>query len=149
MPTFRIGGRRGSPRGRARSDAHVADDDGRAARSEEHADRTRRRRLRRGALLALFVSLFLASMAGALFGQYGYLDVRESRREAERLREEVERRVSVVRELRRDVSRLRDEAARSERVAREDLGWTGEDEVLFLLPPDATDADSAAGDGSR
>ena len=55
--------------------------DGRISGRALDAELERRRRLRRRVVPLLLGAVFLAGTAAALFGEYGYLDLRRSRRE--------------------------------------------------------------------
>ena len=102
----------------------------------------RKRRLKRSGIVLLFVFAFLAGTAAALFGPRGYMDVRRSREELERLNAEVEAQQIRVKDLRAEVTQLQGNPSAVERLAREELGYVRPGEITFLLP------DEEAGAGS-
>jgi len=108
--------------------------DGRISGRALDAELERRRRLRRRVVPLLLGAVFLAGTAAALFGEYGYLDLRRSRRELAEAEQRLQERVDRVRRLRLEVRELRHGTSGVERMAREELGFIRDGEVTFLLP---------------
>jgi cell division protein FtsB len=88
---------------------------------------------RRGLLLAA-VSTFLAMTVAAVFGEGGYRDVKQLRREVAERRAELDAQRARVSALQAEVRRLQSDPAALERLAREQLGLVRPGEISFLLP---------------
>lgn len=88
---------------------------------------------RRGLILAM-ASTFLATTVAALFGEGGYRDVKQLRREVSVRRLELEEQRARVSALEAEVKRLQSDPTALERLAREQLGLVRPGEISFLLP---------------
>ena len=83
--------------------------------------------------LVLLVLVFLTGTATALFAQGGMLERRRLEATQAGANVELDRQLRRVHELRRDVHQLRGDSLARERLAREELGYSREGEVIFLL----------------
>jgi len=107
--------------------------------ASEAEEGERRRRLHRFVRLAAPGGIFAVGTALAIFGQGGCLDLRSSLAEEAALQVEVQSQFEKTMLLKAEVARLRADPAQIERIAREQLGYAGEGEIQFLLPPDPDD----------
>jgi len=108
-----------------------------ARRAEAGEDRG----VRRGAtrtkqkpvFLFLVVVVFLTGTATALFARGGLLERRRLEATQTGANLELDRQLRRVHDLRRDVYRLSGDSLARERLAREELNYSREGEVVFLL----------------
>jgi cell division protein FtsB len=91
-------------------------------------------------------ALCVAGSAAALLGEHGWIERRRLRVALADMEAEASRERERLAQLEDEVAGLRDDPLARERIAREDLGYTRPEEVLFLLPKeeDATSSEPAA-----
>ncbi len=89
--------------------------------------------LRRHARTILIV-LLLALLVHDLFGAHGFLAMRRTQREIERLREEIRQVNEENRALGEQVKALKSDPRAIERIAREEMGLARPGELIFKLP---------------
>jgi cell division protein FtsB len=77
------------------------------------------------------VAIFLTS----IFGQNGFIDLRQLTREKERLLATTDRLDTENRALHRQISRLKHDRAYIEALARRELGVVGKDELVIHWHP--------------
>ena len=92
--------------------------------------------LRRHGPRFFLAAIFFVGSAAALLGDGGYLAARQLEGKVARQQGEIELREAEVEALRGRIESLERDAAAKERIAREELGYAGRDEVIFLLPRD-------------
>lgn len=92
--------------------------------------------LRRNARTILLVTL-LALLAHDIFGAHGFLAMRRTRKEIERLRQEIGQVNAENRELAEQVKALKSDPRMIERIAREEMGLARPGELIFKLPAPA------------
>ncbi len=92
-------------------------------------------RLGRGLRWTLTILLLLMAVHG-IFGDHGYLAMRRTKADVERLRREVEQLDQQNRHLSGEVKALKNDPAAIERVAREEMGLAKPGELIFRLPDD-------------
>ncbi len=85
-------------------------------------------------LLGALVTLGLAILAFALFGDQGWREVRRLRAERDQLSAEIQRLTQRQEELRRQVAGLKSDPRAIEARARADLGMIKPGETVYLLP---------------
>lgn len=79
-----------------------------------------------------------------IFGAHGFLAMRRTQKEIDRLRREIQQVTANNRELDAEVKALRSDPELIERIAREKLGLAREGELIFKLPaPPAVKSDPA------
>ncbi len=91
--------------------------------------------LRRKALLLFSGLALVALVVGSIFGDRGLLDVLEQRRRTRALEQQVGELRALNARLSEEVRALRSDERAIERLAREQLGWAGPDETVFLVTP--------------
>jgi cell division protein FtsL len=82
-------------------------------------------------LLGLFV---LALLVHDVFGTHGFLAMRRTRNEIEKVRTEIERLNKENRQLADEVKALKTDPRYIEKIAREDLGLAKDGEVIIKIP---------------
>lgn len=87
---------------------------------------------RKAGLLALVA--FALLLVHDLFGEHGFLAMRRSQKEAEKLREEIQRIDAENRRLAEQVKALKSDPKIIERIAREEMGLARPHEMIFKLP---------------
>ena len=100
--------------------------------------------LRRAGVYAGGALLVLVLMH-TIFGPYGYLSMRRSQQEIEKLREEIGKLDRENEELTGEIRALQTDPAAIEKVAREDMGLARPGEMIFRLPDDPPGKKQAAG----
>jgi cell division protein FtsB len=95
-----------------------------------------RGKLRRASLGVLGFLLLLVFMHG-VFGPYGYLSMRHTQSEVERLRGELRRLRNENAQLSGAIQALKNDPEAIERAAREDMGLARPGELIFSLPDEA------------
>jgi len=89
--------------------------------------------LRRAGVYAGGALLVLVLMH-TIFGPYGYLSMRRSQQEIEKLREEIGKLDRENEELTGEIRALQTDPAAIEKVAREDMGLARPGEMIYRLP---------------
>jgi len=74
-----------------------------------------------------------------VFGSHGFLAMRRTQKQLEQLQGEVERLNQENHELTDHVNALRTDPKTIERIAREEMGLARPGEMIFKLPPPATE----------
>lgn len=82
-------------------------------------------------LLGLFV---LALMVHDVFGTHGFLAMRRTRNEIEKVQNEIDRLNKENRQLADEVKALKTDPRYIEKIAREDLGLAKDGEVIIKIP---------------
>ena len=95
--------------------------------------RTATRPRQKPVFMVLVVLVFLTGSAAALFAQGGYLERKRLESDEAAASVELDRQLRRVHALHRDVRRLSEDSLARERLAREELGYSREGEVIFLL----------------
>ena len=90
--------------------------------------------LRRQARTILAIFLF-ALLIQDIFGAHGFLAMRRTQKEIERLRQEIQQVNAENRELAGQVKALKSDPRMIERIAREEMGLARPGELIFKLPP--------------
>jgi cell division protein FtsB len=93
--------------------------------------------LRRAGVYAGGALLVLVLMH-TLFGPYGYLSMRRSQHEIEKLREEIDRLDRENAHLSGEIRALQTDPAAIEKVAREDMGLARPGEMIYRLQDEAS-----------
>ena len=93
--------------------------------------------LRRAGVYAGGALLVLVLMH-TIFGPYGYLSMRRSQQEIEKLREEIGKLDRENEELTGEIRALQTDPTTIEKVAREDMGLTRPNEMIYQLPDEPT-----------
>ena len=88
---------------------------------------------RRKAALLLALAL-LALLVHNLFGEHGFLAMRRSQKEAQRLRQEIQQINEENRNLAEQIRALKSDPRTIERIAREEMGLARPGELIFKLP---------------
>ncbi len=70
-----------------------------------------------------------------VFGDRGFLAMRRSQREAERLEQEISKLNEENRRISADIEALKSDPAAIERIARDEMGLARPGELVFTLPP--------------
>lgn len=79
-----------------------------------------------------------------IFGAHGFLAMRRTQKEIDRLRWEIQQVIAENRELDAQVEALKSDPKLIERIAREELGLARKGELIFKLPaPPAVKSDPA------
>jgi len=79
-----------------------------------------------------------------IFGAHGFLAMRRTQKEIDRLRREIQQVIAENRELDAQVEALKSDPKLIERIAREELGLARKGELIFKLPaPPAVKSDPA------
>ena len=102
----------------------------------------RRRRRRRRLTLAALAVVFVVGTFAAVFGERGFVDVRQEKEDLARVRAEVEATQERVAALKSRVDALKSDPAAIERIAREELGYVEPGEIAVILPESAIVPDS-------
>jgi len=89
--------------------------------------------LRRNARTILGVLLF-ALLVHDIFGAHGFLAMRRTQKEIERLRGEIQQVNQENRALGEQVNALKSDPRMIERIAREEMGLARPGEIIFKLP---------------
>jgi cell division protein FtsB len=79
-------------------------------------------------------ALLLFVLMNGIFGDNGYLAMRRTRADAEKMRKEIQQLNEENQHLAGDVRALKTDPAAVERVAREDMGLARPGELVFRLP---------------
>jgi cell division protein FtsB len=90
--------------------------------------------LRRRASLLLALAL-LALLVHDVFGDHGFLAMRRTQKEVEKLREEIQQLDQENARLAEEVKALKSDPRIIERIAREEMGLARPGELVFNLPP--------------
>lgn len=84
---------------------------------------------------SLFVILLVALLVHDIFGRNGFLDLRRSQQEVERLRRDITQLNEENRRLAERVNALKTDPKLIERIAREEMGLAKPGEYVFRVPP--------------
>lgn len=103
---------------------------------ERIASETRSERVRRHGPRFFLAAIFVVGLAAALLGDGGWLAARQLESTVARQAAEIDARGAELESLRLRIDALREDAEARERIAREQLGYAGRGEVIFLLPRD-------------
>jgi cell division protein FtsB len=87
---------------------------------------------RKAAVLGTVIAL-IALAVGSVFGDRGFLNLVEKRRQVEALRHEIETLKDGNARLSREITSLRQSPVAIERLAREELGLARPDETVFVI----------------
>ena len=90
-------------------------------------------------LLEILGLALLALAIHNVFGSHGFLAMRRNQKQIEQLRGEIERLNKENHELADHVNALRTDPKTIERIAREEMGLARPGEMIFKLPPPATE----------
>jgi cell division protein FtsB len=74
-----------------------------------------------------------------VFGAHGYLAMRRTEKQVEQLHAEIERLNQENQSLTEQVNALKTDPQAIEKIAREDMGLARPGEMIFKMPPTATD----------
>lgn len=97
----------------------------------------------RRVLLTVLGLGLLALVVHTLFGEHGYLALRQQQREYERLRQEIQALQEENRQLEAEIKALKNDPRAVERIAREELKMARPGEKVYSLPQNPA-ADSPA-----
>jgi len=95
------------------------------------------------------MSVFLAAgfvllLVQDIFGTHGVLAMRHAQKEAERVKQEIDRVNSENQRLQDNVKELKSDPEAIERIAREEFGYARQGEIVFKIPARPTDTSSSA-----
>lgn len=97
---------------------------------------------RNGILVLLLVFIVLA--VHEIFGENGYLALRQQRRQLETLQEQIQELKKQNTELTRQIKALKSDPQAIERVAREQMRMAKPGEIIYTLPDKKTQKSQAA-----
>lgn len=89
-------------------------------------------------------ALLVLVLMHTIFGPYGFLSMRRSQHEIEKLRQEIDQLDKENEQLTGEIRALQSDPAAIEKVAREDMGLARPGEMIFRLPDDPPGKKQAA-----
>ena len=95
-------------------------------------------------LLAVVGLALLALVVHTLFGEEGYLALRQQKQELQRLQEEIQRLEEENRRLVEEIQTLKTDPRAMERVAREQLKMARPGEKVIILPTEKPESNQPA-----
>ncbi len=100
-------------------------------------------RLRRATLLALAL-IVLTLVVHEIFGENGYLAMRQKRKELQTLQLEIERLKQENQQLEKQIKGLKTDPEAIEKLAREQMKMARPGELIYVLPEKQTKDESSA-----